>query len=112
MSTLGITFSNNVLNENNAYQLFVDKEEDLAGLPEWFRQVQLKKQKPPDNRAKWLFTLHNASRLPFLQYAEKIVRFVKGYIKAYINRGNNNNENDNKEKSAKSFLFRLEKQNC
>ena len=34
LSTLGITFSNNVLNENNAFQLFVDKQEDLAGLPE------------------------------------------------------------------------------
>ena len=31
LSTLGITFSNNVLNENNAFQLFVDKQEDLAG---------------------------------------------------------------------------------
>ena len=38
LSTLGITFSNNILNENNAFKLFVDKEEDLAGLPEWFRQ--------------------------------------------------------------------------
>ena len=38
LSTLGITFSNNVLNENNAFQLFVDKQEDLAGLPEWFCQ--------------------------------------------------------------------------
>lgn len=38
LSTLGITFSNNVLNENNAFQLFVDKKEDLAGLPEWFCQ--------------------------------------------------------------------------
>ena len=38
LSTLGITFSNNILNENNAFQLFVDKKEDLAGLPEWFCQ--------------------------------------------------------------------------
>ena len=38
LSTLGITFSNNILNENNAFKLFVDKEEDLAGLPEWLRQ--------------------------------------------------------------------------
>ena len=30
LSTLGITFSNNILNENNAFKLFVDKEEDLA----------------------------------------------------------------------------------
>ena len=36
LSTLGITFSNNILNENNEFMLFVDKQEDLAGLPEWF----------------------------------------------------------------------------
>ena len=30
LSTLGITFSNNILNENNTFQLFVDKEEDLS----------------------------------------------------------------------------------
>ena len=38
LSTLGITFSNNILNENNEFMLFVDRQEDLAGLPEWFRQ--------------------------------------------------------------------------
>ena len=34
LSTLGIIFSNNILNENNTFQLFVDKEEDLPGLIE------------------------------------------------------------------------------
>ena len=70
LSTLGITFSNNILNENNAFQLFVDKEEDLAGLPEWFRQSAAEEAKAAGQPGKWLFTLHNASRLPFLQYSE------------------------------------------
>ena len=100
LSTLGITFSNNVLNENNAYQLFVEKEEDLAGLPEWFRQSAAEEAKAAGQPGKWLFTLHNASRLPFLQYAEN--RPLREQIyKAYINRGNNNNENDNKENIRK-----------
>ncbi len=94
LSTLGITFGNNVLNENNAYQLFVEKEEDLAGLPEWFCQSAAEEAKAAGQPGKWLFTLHNASRLPFLQYAEN--RPLREQIyKAYINRGNNNNENDN-----------------
>lgn len=38
LSTLGITFSNNILNENNDFKLYVGKEEDLAGLPQWFRE--------------------------------------------------------------------------
>lgn len=110
LSTLGITFSNNVLNENNAFQLFVDKEEDLAGLPEWFRQSAAEEAKAAGQAGKWLFTLHNASRLPFLQYSEN--RPLREQIyKAYINRGNNNDGNDNKENIRKIVSLRLEKAN-
>lgn len=110
LSTLGITFSNNVLNENNAFQLFVDKEEDLAGLPEWFRQSAAEEAKAAGQPGKWLFTLHNASRLPFLQYSEN--RPLREQIyKAYINRGNNNDGNDNKENIRKIVSLRLEKAN-
>ena len=108
LSTLGITFSNNILNENNAFKLFVDKEEDLAGLPEWFRQSAAEEAKAAGQPEKWLFTLHNASRLPFLQYSEN--RPLREQIyKAYINRGNNNDENDNKENIRKIVSLRLEK---
>jgi len=62
LSTLGITFSNNILNENNAFQLFVDKKEDLAGLPEWFCQSAAEEAKAAGQPGKWLFTLHNAFR--------------------------------------------------
>ena len=108
LSTLGITFSNNILNENNAFQLFVDKKEDLAGLPEWFCQSAAEEAKAAGQPGKWLFTLHNASRLPFLQYAENRPLREKMY-KAYINRGNNNDKNDNKETIRKIVSLRLEK---
>ena len=110
LSTLGLAFSNNVLNENNTFQLFVDKEEDLAGLPEWFRQSAAEEAKAAGQEGKWLFTLHNASRLPFLQYSENRPLREQMY-KAYINRGNNNNENDNKENIRKIVSLRLEKAN-
>lgn len=45
LSTLGIKFSDNVLNENNAFKLYIDKEENLAGLPDWFRQAPLKSKR-------------------------------------------------------------------
>ena len=90
LSTLGITFSNNILNENNEFMLFVDNQEDLAGLPEW------------------LFTLHNASRIPFLEYSDNRSLREKIY-KAYINRGNNNDKNDNKKIITDIVSLRLEK---
>ncbi|MCD8181930.1 MAG: M3 family metallopeptidase [Bacteroides sp.] len=108
LSTLGITFSNNVLNENNAFQLFVDKEEDLAGLPEWFRQSAAEEAKTAGQEGKWLFTLHNASRLPFLQYSANRPLREKMY-KAYINRGNNNDKNDNKKNITDIVSLSLEK---
>jgi peptidyl-dipeptidase Dcp len=108
LSTLGITFSNNILNENNEFKLFVDKKEDLAGLPDWFCQSAAQEAKAAGQEGKWLFTLHNASRLPFLQYADNRGLREKMY-KAYINRGNNNDKNDNKQIIKDILTLRLEK---
>ena len=52
LSTLGIKFSDNVLNENNAFKLYIDKEEDLAGLPDWFRQSAAEKAKEDGQEGK------------------------------------------------------------
>lgn len=108
LSTLGIKFSDNVLNENNAFKLYIDKEEDLAGLPDWFRQSAAEKAKEDGQEGKWLFTLGNASRLPFLQYSENRPLREQMY-KAYINRGNNNDKNDNKKNITNIVKLRLEK---
>lgn len=57
---------------------------------------------------KWIFTLHNPSVMPFLQYADN--RDLREKIfKGYINRGNNGNEYDNKEVVRKLLKARLEK---
>ena len=108
LSTLGITFGNNVLNENNEFKLYVEKEEDLAGLPEWFKESAATEAKADGQEGKWLFTLHNASRLPFLQYSAN--RSLREQIyKAYINRGNNGDKNDNKQTITDIVKLRLEK---
>lgn len=108
LSTLGLTFNNHILNENNAFKLFIDKENDLAGLPEWLCQSAAMEAKADGQEGKWLFTLHNASRLPFLQYSANRPLREKMY-KAYINRGNNNDKNDNKKIITDIISLRLEK---
>ena len=110
LSTLGIAFGNNVLNENNEFKLYVENEEELAGLPEWFRQSAAAEAKADGQEGKWLFTLHNASRLPFLQYSANRPLREKIY-KAYINRGNNGDKNDNKKVINSIVSLRLEKAN-
>jgi peptidyl-dipeptidase Dcp len=58
----------------------------------------------------WLFTLHNPSVMPFLQFSdERQIR--KELFDAYLNRGNNNNDKDNKSVVALLVKKRLEKAN-
>lgn len=108
LSTLGISFDKNILNENNSFKLFVEKKEELEGLPEWFKQSAAAEAKAAGEEGKWLFTLHNASRLPFLQYAAN--RNLREQLyKAYINRGNNDSANNNVKIITDIVSLRLEK---
>lgn len=110
LATLELDFSNHVLNENNAYQLVIDNENDLSGLPDWVKQGAADEAKAKGMEGKWVFTLQNSSRLPFLQYADNR-ELRKQIYNAYINRGNNNDKNDNKAVLAKIIQLRLAKAN-
>ena len=108
ISMLQLTFSQNVLKETNAYQLVIDNEADLAGLSEDVKMKAAETAKEKGQEGKWIFTLHNPSVMPFLQYADN--RELRRQIfEAYTHRGNNNNENDNKEIVKKLVAARLEK---
>jgi len=110
LATLEIDFSNHVLNETNAYQLVISDKKDLAGLPDWLVKSAAEDAKAAGKEGKWIFTLHNASRLPFLQYADN--RALREQIyNAYINRANKGDKNDNKAILAKVITLRLEKAN-
>lgn len=108
ISLLQITFGQNMLKETNAFQLVIDKKEDLSGLPEALAVNAAEAAKAAGMDGKWLFTLHNPSVMPFLQYADN--RELREKIfKGYINRGNNGNESDNNDVVRKLITKRLEK---
>ena len=108
ISTLQLTFSQNVLKETNAYQLVIDNEADLSGLSDDVKVKAAETAKEKGLEGKWVFTLHNPSVMPFLQYADN--RELRRQIfEAYTHRGNNNNANDNKEIVKELVAARLEK---
>jgi len=108
LSVLTNDFGQNLLAETNAYELVVDKEEDLAGLPAALKQAAADAAKAKGQEGKWIFTLQNPSVMPFLQYADN--RELRQEIwNAYQMRGNNGNDNDNKEILLKTANLRLEK---
>ncbi|HBA30913.1 MAG TPA: peptidase M3, partial [Parabacteroides goldsteinii] len=70
ISVLELTFGQNVLKETNAFKLVVDNKEDLAGLPESLIAAAAETAAADSMEGKWIFTLHNPSVMPFLQYAD------------------------------------------
>lgn len=108
ISMLQLTFGQNVLKETNAFQLVIDNKDDLSGLPETLIANAASAAKAAGMEGKWLFTLHNPSVMPFLQYADNRALREK-IFNGYISRGNNNNANDNKEVVRKLITARLEK---
>lgn len=108
LSLLALQFGDNLLAETNGYKLIIDKEEDLAGLPEGLREAAAITAKENGEEGKWMFTLHNASVMPFLQYADNR-ELRKDIQQAYINRCNNNNEYDNKKIILELVELRIER---
>lgn len=110
LSVLTTQFGQNLLAETNAYELIIDNEADLAGLPDALKAAAADVAKAKGQDGKWAFTLQNPSLMPFLQYAEN--RELRRQMwDAYQMRGNNGNANDNKENLLKTANLRLEKAN-
>ncbi|TJZ59815.1 M3 family metallopeptidase [Sphingobacterium olei] len=108
LSILTTQFGQNLLAETNAYELVVDKKEDLVGLPEGLISAAADVANGKGKEGKWVFTLSNPSVMPFLQYADN--RDLRKQIwEAYQLRGNNGNTNDNKKALVEIANLRLEK---
>jgi peptidyl-dipeptidase Dcp len=110
LSVLTLQFGENVLAETNAFKLVIENQDDLEGLTQGLIDQGAETAKAAGMEGKWVYTLHNPSIMPFLQYSAKRELREKIY-KAYINRGNNNNEKDNKVLIGKIAALRLERAN-
>ena len=94
LSKLTLTFGEHVLAENNAFELVITNESDLAGLPEGIVEAakQTAKEKGKDNA--WVFTLDFPSYGPFMMYSEN--RELKHQLfLAFGSKAFKNNEYDN-----------------
>jgi peptidyl-dipeptidase Dcp len=110
LSNLYVKFKQNHLKQTNAIALIIDKEEDLAGLPDEVVQAAIEMAKARGMEGKWIFTLQKPSFIPFLINSEK--RNLREIVfKAYINRGNNNDEFDNKKLISRIASLRISKAN-
>jgi peptidyl-dipeptidase Dcp len=108
LDMLSLRFGENLLKETNSYELIIEDEADLKGLPQSALTAAKEAAKRKGYENKHLFTLHNPSYRPIIQYADNREIREKVY-KAYANRGNNNNEYDNKEIISKMVSLRYKR---
>lgn len=103
-----LQFGQNVLAETNSYKKIIDKESDLAGLPESVKSAAAETAKSAGLDGKWVFTTQKSSFIPVLQYSENR-ELRKELLLAYSTRGNHNDKNDNKALINKIMKLRVQK---
>ncbi len=110
LSTLELTFGQNILAETNSFQKFITNKDDLKGLPEGIIQAAAESAKEAGKEGQWLFTTQKSSFIPVIQYGENR-ELRKELLMAYTNRCNNNNKYDNKTNISKIMKLRVKKAN-
>ncbi len=108
LSLLSLQFGENVLKENNRFELVIEDAAGLAGLPDGVIQAAEETASERGHEGKWVFTIHKPSLIPFLQYAEKRDLREKMF-NAYIMKGDHDDELDNKKLLAEMAALRVER---
>ncbi|MHC4112873.1 MAG: M3 family metallopeptidase [Planctomycetota bacterium] len=110
LSNLYVKFRQNHLKQTNAIGLVIDKDENLAGLPDAVVQAAAEMAEARGMEGKWVFTLQKPSFIPFLMNSKK--RGLREIVfKGYVNRGNNNDEFDNKKLISRVAALRVRRAN-
>ncbi|ULC60192.1 M3 family metallopeptidase [Flaviramulus sp. BrNp1-15] len=69
LSQLKLKFGENVLAETNKFEMLINDEADLAGLPDGAKEAAKQLAESKDKEG-WLFTLDYPSYIPFMTYAD------------------------------------------
>ncbi len=94
LSKLSLTFGEHVLLESNAFQLFLENERDLDGLPEGVKEAAAMAAEQNGEKGKWLITLDYPSYIPFMTYSTVRELREKMY-KAFSSKAFSDNEQNN-----------------
>lgn len=108
LSELGTQFSQNVLSDENDYQLALDKPEDLEGLPAFLVDAAAAAAKEREADASHVVTLSRSLIEPFLTFSPNRHLREQAY-KAWAARGQKGGDTDNREIIAETLRLRQER---
>jgi len=109
MSGLGLKYSEKVLKAPNSFEMFLDKHEDVAGIPEGVLEGAAAAAEAKGKKGQWFFNLQIPSYLPFMTYANNRALREK-MSKAYSSRAFGG-EFDNQEIVKKIVTLRAKRAN-
>jgi peptidyl-dipeptidase Dcp len=108
LATLGTSFAQNVLADEQGYTLVLEGEDDLAGLPDFVRAAARVAAEERGLAGKHVITTSRSSADPFLQFSAR--RDLREKIfRAWIARGDNGGATDNKAIIAEMVALRAER---
>lgn len=108
LSGLSLQFGENVLAETNAFELVIDNEKDLEGLPEAIVEAAAETASEKGKEGKWVFTLQYPSYVPFVTYSAK--RELREKLnRAFGSRGFQDNDHNNTEIVKKIAKLRYQR---
>ena len=94
LAALYTKFSQNLLADEADYVLFLDKESDLAGLPDSLRSAAAAAAEQRGQKGKWAVLNTRSSMEPFLTYSDR--RDLREKVwRTYYNRGDHGDAHDN-----------------
>ncbi len=106
LAELTTRFAQNVLHDESSWQLTLDSEADLAGLPDFVRAAA--RQAAADRGlAGHAVTLSRSLVVPFLSYSERRDLRERAW-RAWVGRGENGGEHDNREVARAILRLRRE----
>ena len=108
LASLGTQFSQNVLADEKSYQLVLDGEADLEGLPSFLREAAAQAAEERGLKGKYVITLSRSSIEPFLQFSKRRDLREQAF-KAWAARGDNGDATDNKAIIAETAALRAER---
>jgi peptidyl-dipeptidase Dcp len=108
LAALSVRFRDDLLHDTNAWQLRIEKPEDLAGLPERVVAGAADAAARAGHPGEWLFTLQAPSLWPFMQYAENR-ELRRRMFTAYVTRCDHGDSTDNKAVLARIVALRAER---
>lgn len=108
LSTLGTSFSQNILADEAAYALILENEDDLAGCPDFLRAAMARVANDRGKAGTYAVTLSRSIIEPFLTFSERR-DLRETAFKAWIARGESGGATDNRALIAEMVDLRRER---